>query len=73
MGRSIDLVRHGPGNHPAAPRAAHVDHRSVLIPTDGLPMNPLDGQHHDLTGYKLWAERGLAVPKMNGWTPWARP
>ena len=26
--------------------------RSVLIPTDGLPMNPLDGQHYDLTGYK---------------------
>jgi hypothetical protein len=45
--------------------------RAVVIPTDGLPMNPLDGQHYDLTGYKLWAERGVALLKMNGWTPWA--
>jgi hypothetical protein len=45
--------------------------RSVLIATDGLPMNPLDGQHYDLTGYKLWAERGFALLKMNGWMPWA--
>jgi hypothetical protein len=46
--------------------------RSVLIPTAGLPMNPLDGQHYDLTGYKLWAERGLGLLRMNGWSPWAR-
>ena len=32
--------------------------RSVVIPTDGLPINPLDGHHYDLTGHKLWAERG---------------
>jgi hypothetical protein len=47
--------------------------RSVLIPTDGLPMNPLDGQHYDLTGYKMWAERGFALLKMNGLMPWATP
>ena len=45
--------------------------RSVLIATDGLPMNPLDGQHYDLTGYKMWAERGFALLKMNGLAPWA--
>ena len=44
--------------------------RSVLIPTDGLPMNPLDGQHYDLTGYKQWAERGFGLLKMNGLAPW---
>jgi hypothetical protein len=47
--------------------------RSVLIPTDGLPLNPRDDQHFDLTGHKLWAERGFNLLKMNGWTPWARP
>jgi hypothetical protein len=47
--------------------------RSVVIPTDGLPVNPLDNQHFDLTGHKLWAERGFALLKMNGWTPWAGP
>jgi hypothetical protein len=45
--------------------------RSLLIPTEGLPMNPLDGQHYDLTGYKMWAERGLELLKMNGWMSWA--
>jgi hypothetical protein len=44
--------------------------RCVLIATDGLPMNPLDGQHYDLTGYKMWAERGFALLKMNGLAPW---
>jgi hypothetical protein len=46
---------------------------SVLIPTDGLPLNPRDNQHFDLTGHKLWAERGFDLLKKNGWTPWARP
>jgi carbohydrate esterase-like sialic acid-specific acetylesterase len=45
--------------------------RSLVIPTDGLPMNPLDNQHYDLTGYKMWAERGVALLKMNGWAAWA--
>ncbi|HEY0706174.1 MAG TPA: sialate O-acetylesterase [Polyangia bacterium] len=45
--------------------------RSLLIPTMGLPLNPLDGQHYDLTGYKLWAERGIELLKMNGWMSWA--
>jgi hypothetical protein len=47
--------------------------RSVLIPTEGLPINPLDRQHYDLTGYKQWAERGLALLKMNGWATWMAP
>jgi hypothetical protein len=34
-------------------------------------MNPLDGQHYDLTGYKMWAERGIGLLKMNGLAPWA--
>jgi hypothetical protein len=42
----------------------------VVIPTDGLPMNPLDGQHYDLTGYKQWAERGVGLLRMNGLAPW---
>ena len=47
--------------------------RSVVIPTDGLPINPLDGHHYDLTGHKLWAERGHALLRMNGLAPWAVP
>jgi hypothetical protein len=43
--------------------------RAVLIPSDMLPMS--DDHHYDLTGYKLWAERGFALLKMKGWTPWA--
>ena len=37
--------------------------RSVLIPSEGLPINPLDGHHYDLTGHKLWAERGISLLK----------
>ena len=47
--------------------------RSLVIPTEGLPINPLDGHHYDLTGHKLWAERGFTLLEMNGWMPWARP
>jgi hypothetical protein len=43
--------------------------RSVLIPTDGLPMS--DDHHYDLRGYKMWAERGFALLKMANFTPWA--
>jgi hypothetical protein len=46
--------------------------RSVLIPTDGLPINPRDGHHYDLTGHKLWAERGIALLRAAGLAPWAR-
>jgi hypothetical protein len=45
--------------------------RSLVIPTEGLPINPLDGHHYDLTGHKLWAERGLSLLAMKGWMPWA--
>jgi hypothetical protein len=47
--------------------------RSVVIPTDGLAINPLDGHHFDLTGHKGWAERGIALLRMNGLAPWASP
>jgi hypothetical protein len=43
--------------------------RSVIVPTDMLPMS--DDHHFDLTGYKLWAERALALITQAGWTPWA--
>jgi hypothetical protein len=42
-----------------------------VIPTDGLPINPLDGHHFDLTGHKLWAERGIELLKMNNLAAWA--
>ena len=45
--------------------------RALLIPVDGLPINPLDGHHFDLTGHKRWAERGIDLLKKNGWAPWA--
>jgi hypothetical protein len=45
--------------------------RSVLIPSDGLPINELDGHHYDLAGHKMWAERGIGLLKTKGWAPWA--
>jgi hypothetical protein len=47
--------------------------RSVLILTEGLPINALDGHHYNLAGHKMWAERGMALLKMKGWMPWAAP
>jgi hypothetical protein len=47
--------------------------RAVLIPSDGLPINPLDGHHYDLTGHKLWAERGIELLEAKGLAPWAAP
>jgi hypothetical protein len=43
--------------------------RSVIVPTDGLPMS--DDHHFDLTGYKLWAERAFASMNDAGWLTWA--
>jgi hypothetical protein len=42
--------------------------RSVIVPTDGLPMS--DDHHFDLTGYKMWAERAFALMKDAGWLTW---
>jgi hypothetical protein len=47
--------------------------RSVLIPTDGLPINALDGHHYNLAGHKMWAERGMALLKAKDLMPWAVP
>jgi hypothetical protein len=47
--------------------------RSVLIPTEGLPINALDGHHYNLAGHKMWAERGMALLKAKDWMPWAAP
>jgi hypothetical protein len=44
--------------------------RAAIIPTDGLPMQ--DDHHYDLTGHKLWAERGMRLLVDDGWGPWAR-
>jgi hypothetical protein len=43
--------------------------RSVIVPTDMLPMS--DNHHFDLTGYKMWAERAFGLMKTAGWTTWA--
>jgi len=43
--------------------------RSVLIPTEMLPMS--DDHHFDLTGYKMWAERGFELMKAAALLPWA--
>jgi hypothetical protein len=42
--------------------------RSVLIPTEGIPM--FDDHHYNLTGYKMWAERGFALLKAANLLPW---
>ncbi|HEY0710160.1 MAG TPA: sialate O-acetylesterase [Polyangia bacterium] len=43
--------------------------RSVLIPTEMLPMT--DDHHYDLTGYKMWAERGFDLLQKAQLLPWA--
>jgi hypothetical protein len=43
--------------------------RAVLIPSEMLPMS--DDHHYDLTGYKLWAERGFMLLRAGGLIPWA--
>lgn len=45
--------------------------RSVLIPTEMLPM--WDDHHYNLAGYKLWAERGFGLLQAAGLLPWAAP
>jgi hypothetical protein len=40
----------------------------VLIPTDGTPM--ADNHHFDLTGQKMWAERGVQLMRDRGWFHW---
>jgi hypothetical protein len=50
---------------------------SVLIPTDGVPMQDPDpdgegGLHHfNYAGHKMWAERGFDLLTKAGLTPWA--
>jgi carbohydrate esterase-like sialic acid-specific acetylesterase len=43
-------------------------HDLALIPADHLPM--ADDHHFDLTGHKLWAERGIQIMQDRGWFPW---
>jgi hypothetical protein len=45
--------------------------RSVLIPTEMLPMS--DDHHYDLAGYKQWAERGFELMKAANLLPWTAP
>jgi hypothetical protein len=44
--------------------------RAAVIPTEDLPILRND-HHYDLTGYKQWAERGLAIMNDKAWIPWA--
>jgi hypothetical protein len=41
----------------------------VLVPTDGTPM--CDNHHFDLTGHKMWVERGVQLMRDRGWFRWA--
>lgn len=43
--------------------------RAAVIPTTGLPME--DDRHLNMTGHKMWAERGYGIMKDMGWAPWA--
>jgi hypothetical protein len=42
----------------------------VLIPTNMVPMR--DDHHFDMTGQKLWADRGIQLMIDRGWFPWRR-
>ena len=43
--------------------------RAAVIPTTGLPME--DDRHLNMSGHKMWAERGYGLMKDMGWQPWA--
>ena len=43
--------------------------RAAVIPTNGLPME--DDRHLNMSGHKMWAERGYGLMKAMGWAPWA--
>ena len=43
--------------------------RAAVIPTNGLPME--DDRHLNMTGHKMWSERGFMLMKDMGWAPWA--
>jgi hypothetical protein len=40
----------------------------ALIPADGTPMT--DNHHFDLSGMKMWVERGVQIMRERGWFPW---
>jgi hypothetical protein len=42
----------------------------VLIPTDMVPLR--DDHHFDMTGQKLWAERGIQLMIDRGWFKWGK-
>ena len=42
----------------------------AIIPTDGTPL--IDDHHFDMTGHKLWADRGIQIMIQRGWFPWAK-
>src|SRR6185436_7199299 len=42
----------------------------ALIPTDGTPL--IDDHHFDMTGQKLWADRGIQLMIQRGWFPWTK-
>jgi hypothetical protein len=43
--------------------------RSVLVPTDGIPMQ--DNHHFNLVGHRMWAERAFAGMAKGDLMPWA--
>jgi hypothetical protein len=40
----------------------------AIVPTNALPM--LDDHHFDMTGHKLWTERGIKIMVDRGWFPY---
>jgi len=42
----------------------------AIIPTDGTPL--IDDHHFDMTGQKLWADRGIQIMIQRGWFKWAK-
>jgi hypothetical protein len=42
----------------------------AIIPTNGTPL--IDDHHFDMTGHKLWADRGIQIMIQRGWFPWAK-
>jgi hypothetical protein len=42
----------------------------VLIDTTQIPMR--DDHHFDMTGQKIWADRGIQLMIDKGWFPWKK-
>jgi hypothetical protein len=68
-----DLALNGPVGTEFRPQILKLPMRVTnlaIIPTNGTPL--IDDHHFDMTGHKLWADRGIQIMIQRGWFPWTK-